>query len=540
MLNPITDSDWKRLVSTQSVDSAKKQADEHLQQLQLSSDQLEYLRWRAKSDSFYLGRSVLGYKKFTETLHGNISQWLYNTRQDQFRIILLPRSYFKTTQVTITGSIQLALPDVRGDLDYIGKLGPNIRILLAHESHTGASRFLFEISRHFLANPKLMALFPECIPDRRFQRINQHELELPRDTFFAEPTFDTMGVGGLSQGRHYDVINLDDIFGDKARDSKAERETTIQWFDNIQSFFIDLSDSKLNIIGTRYSLDDVYGHALKVYEGQIMRYIRRIEEADTEGNVYITFPEKFNEKNLRILRQNPKTWIQYSNHPTEGFTEFEAGWKRFYTKLPGDKISVQTGNHTEIVNIKDCDIVILFDPARTGKNGIVVTAEDTKGRIFVIESIKGRYKDPEVVNLLFKLVQRWWPRCLAIEEVLFSGLYKPWLESEMQLRGVRFYVMTVRRKRIPSRLGAHDESKPDHIKILANYFSAGLIYFHLSQQNLIDEYDSFGASEDIHLLDALAYGPQVWRPGWSMRKINENLQTVDDMEDRDVMTGYSI
>ena len=69
----------------------------------------------------------------------------------------------------------------------------------------------------------------------------------------------------------------------------------------------------------------------------------------------------------------------------------------------------------------------------------------------------------------------------------------------MQLRGVRFYVMTVRRKRIPSRLGAHDESKPDHIKILANYFSAGLIYFHLSQQNLIDEYDSFGASEDIHL-----------------------------------------
>src|SRR3989304_5886995 len=98
MLNPITDSDWKRLVSTQSVDSAKKQADEHLQQLQLSSDQLEYLRWRAKSDSFYLGRSVLGYKKFTESLHGNISQWLYTTRQDQFRIILLPRSYFKTTQ----------------------------------------------------------------------------------------------------------------------------------------------------------------------------------------------------------------------------------------------------------------------------------------------------------------------------------------------------------------------------------------------------------------------------------------------------------
>lgn len=537
---PKTAEHWSNLVSQQSIDNARRAAESKFSNL--TQDDIDFLRWKAKNDLYYLADAVLGYRKVVPHLHGNIVGWLLRTWYDLYRMILLPRSYYKTTLITITDSVQISLPSIPGDESSshpVRSLGSNARILLGHESHTGSSRFLYEITSHFCANPKLIALFPECVPTERLQRMNQSELELPRDEYWAEPTFDTMGVGARSQGRHYDWIKLDDIYGDKARDSKAIREATIQWFDNIQSFLVSLTESHIDLIGTRYAIDDVYGHAIKVYDDSLIKYIRRIEEYDKKtDSLVITFPEKFTPESIRILKKNPKVWIQYSNHPTEGLTHFEPGWKRFYEWKDRNTIIVFTGHHSEIINVRDLDIVIFLDPARTGKNGIVITGMDSKGRIFILDCIKDSFKDPEIANLIFSLVSRWQPRAVVVEEVLFSGLYKPWLEAEMKLRNNRFYVQTAKRKKIPGT--GIDQSKDEHIKALGQYFSAGLVFFHDSQKELLEEYDNFGATDDVHMLDALAYGPQIWRPGITADQMrSRQLAEEKMMDDRDVFTGYS-
>ncbi len=516
---------------------SKTRAEGERQLRELTTEEIKEMKWLAKNDLYYLTKSILGYKDLSPNLHGHLCSWLMRTMHEQFRALLLPRSHFKSTVNTISDSIQAALPDVDGSSSWPNSLGTDIRVLLAHETHTGAQRFLYEITSHFLGNPKLMALFPECIPDKRRQRINLNELELPRQEHWAEPTFDTIGVGGRAQGRHYNKIKLDDIFGDKARDSKTEAERTIQWFDNIQSFLVSLGEDKLDLTGTRYSLNDIYQHAFEQYGERMLKYIRRVEEKNAEGILEPIFPERFTKKSLAILRKNPIVWAsQYINDPVAGLAQFEPSWKRFYEWVGENRVAIFSGSSRTVVNVRDCDICILVDPARTGKTGITVTGVDPEGRVIIFDKYKGSPTDPEFVNLIFSLVQRWWPRLVGIEAVVFSDLYKPWLESEMRLRNVRFHVEPIKRKRIQG----VPEAKADHIRALAVYFSAGLIYFHQSQTDLITEFDHFGATDDIHMLDSLAYGPQVWRPGVSADQYMTNKgHEQQNMDNRDPVTGYS-
>lgn len=532
-----TDDEFKKLYSQSNIASAQRAGEKELGHL--TSDDISTIRARCKHDLFFLTHGVLGYSRLSPRLHGSVASWLKRTSDCQYRMLLLPRGHYKTTLATIADSIQCALPGE--DEHWPRGIGTNVRILLAHESHEGATRFLFEIAGHFCNNPRLMALFPECVPSSRIQRMNKVELELPRTEGWAEPTFDTRGVGGHSQGRHYNYIKLDDLFGDKARDSKAEREATIQWFDNILSFMVRLKMDHMDLIGTRYSLNDLYEHAMKMYGPRLVKYIRRIKETNVEsGKLEPIFPEEFTDDSLAILKKNPKVWnAQYVNDPHEGLAEFDSSWKRFYhwTSSTHDHITIFTGaGGAYSYKIRDLDINILIDPAPAGKSGFVVTATDDKMRVFIIEAIKVSVKPPEFINLLFKLVTRWWPRVVAIEEVVFSALYKPWLEREMQVRNCRFNILMVKPKKLR---GVEDHSKPGRVRGLESYFSAGQIYFHESQVDLIEEFDSFGATDDYHLLDALAYGPEVWRAQLSKVEL-EKRQKVEEaiIGARDVVTGY--
>jgi len=98
------------------------------------------------------------------------------------------------------------------------------------------------------------------------------------------------------------------------------------------------------------------------------------------------------------------------------------------------------------------------------------------------------------------------PRAVVIEKVLFSAIYKVWFEAEMKLRGLRFNIIMAEPKRISATM---DKSKLGRVRTLAQWFSAGQIFFNEGQHELIEEFDNFGATDDYHLLDALAYGPTI-------------------------------
>jgi predicted phage terminase large subunit-like protein len=378
-----------------------------------------------------------------------------------------------------------------------------------------------------------MGLFPECVPDPKKHRINRQELELPRSEIWGEPTIDTMGVGGKSQGRHYNYLKLDDLIGDKARDSKTEMGTAIQWFDNLESFFVEFNRDKMDVVGTRWSHKDLYRHIMDSYGPSILKYIRPATEFNLETKQYEPiFPAKFSLKDLEDLkRRNKKIYsAQYANNPEEFDTTFDNLWLRFYDVYGPGRISYMKGEEKVIIHTQECDINIFCDPAMKGKGALLVTAGDKDGNIFILEALKYEWRPPELTSKIFQLVQKWRPRTVAIEEVLFSGLFKHWFESEMKLRGIRFHVSPVHTK---------GKEKSARVRGLTNYFMAGKIFFHTSQLDLIQEYKEFGDTDDYHMLDALAYGPEIWRKPLDQKQW-ERYREIEAglLSERDSMTGY--
>lgn len=529
------DKEVSKLIDEDNIISVRKAAEQKVSKLDTRT--YKYLRRRCKLDLFFLCNNVLGYDKLSSNLHGDLAWWAMRNYKERFKCVLLPRSHYKSTIMTIGDSVRLALPD---DSEYLGwpeNLGTNIRVLIGHETSEQASKFLVSIAGHFLSNPLLMGLFPECVPNPRKQRINKYELELPRTKIWNEATYDTMGVGGKAQGRHYDYLKLDDLIGDKARDSKAEMQTAKDWIDNVQAFFTQHTRAKMDIIGTRWAFDDLYAHLFNIYGRQLLKYIRSAEEWDdkTQRNVPI-FPEEFTIESFEILKKNIKVWsAQYANDPAAGATEFDKNWKRLYDWEGYNKLKVQryvvgddiTYDHYDVMGM---DRVILVDPAPEGKTGFAVTGTTSDDKIFLLESKKHNWTPPQFVDYLFASVSRWQPRLVAIESVNFSSLYQYWLAREMQARGIRFHVE-------PIKIG--NTQKPVRVKGLSNYFAAGQFHWHGSMEDFSKEYDQFGATEDYHILDAVSMGPQVWVKPYSMEKFSD-IHTAEEefFTGRDEETGY--
>lgn len=550
----VTDEMVELLLADVHSGEAQKKAAEKVKPL--SREETRKLRIRCKRDLFFLCYGILGNTRLSPNLHGNLCHHIESTEDKRFREFLLARGNFKSTIVTIGHSIQVSLPVEKEDLEYDGwwfnngeiphytlgdlpwpnNLGTDVKLLIAHETHESAARFLYAITNHFTNNPLLMGLFPEAVPSPRKVRINKWELELPRSlTGNPEPTIDTLGVGGKSQGRHYNYIKLDDIYGDKARDSEAESETTKEWFDNIQSFFSTFLKDKLDLTGTRYSLDDVYAHAEERYGNQLVRYVRKIEEPDPRhpGQTVITFPEEFTPESLEILKKNKKVYnAQYLNDPEQSGKGFDPTWEKFFYWLTPSTIAVFSGRDREIVNVRDMDICIIIDPGESNSGGFIVTGMDWRQRIFSLASFRLELKPPELTDLVFKSVIKWQPRTVAIESDFFMSVFEHWWKSEMKLRGIRFHITPVHTKK---------RQKDERINGLTNYYAAGQIYHNEAQTELHDEYRRWGKSKNIHILDAFAYGPEIWRPGYAPGTKSQymGVSSGDVVNDRDVQTGYS-
>lgn len=492
-----------------------------------TTEEWNELRRLAKTDLFFLTYGVLGYKRLSTNLHGHLCTWLEKTDDCQFREILLPRGHFKSTVVTLGDTVRIVLPDVAGNSPWPRNLGPNCRVAIAHEIEKQAAKFLGNITGHFMSNPVLMGLFPECVPTPRVQTINTTQLEIPRTEIWTEATIEAFNVGARGQGRHYNFLKLDDLIGDAARDSPTIMASAKDWFDNIQSFFSTFATDHFDLVGTRWALDDLYAHAHTNYGIQLKKYIRGVEEKGPDGKKHAIFPEEFTHSKLEILRKNAKVFnAQYANDPLVGASEFEQDWKVFYEWTGQNTLQFSGG----AVSISACDIVILIDPATVGESGYIITAGDARDNIFIIKAKKHAWKPPELVNELFLDVQRWQPRLVVIESVLFSEVFQHWIIREQSFRDTRFRIEPGKTKQ---------KAKGFRIRGLSNFFSAKHIFFHASQTELIEEFDTFGAVDDEkqHLLDALAYGPEFWRRGRAIQRAGEIAKEM--VSERDVVTGYS-
>lgn len=548
--------DWELEMQRLEAQASQSQAEAEQFASNQSIDEYKTFQVLAKTDLFFLTNTILGYDRLSPNLHGDLGNWMVDTDNEQFREILLPRGHFKSTEATIGDSIRQSLPDVTGNAPWPACLGTDIRLAIFHEAREQAMRFLFAITSAYLSNPWLRALFPEAIPNRNKQKINLAELELPRKKNHPEPTIDTGSTGSRGQGRHYNFLKLDDLIGDKARDSETEMKSAIAWFDNIQSFFSDFRRDRFDLIGTRWAMDDLYEHVHRTYGDKLKKYIRPVVERNADGELVPIFPEEFSLESLEILKKNAIVYnSQYLNDPTSGTREFKPEWKRYFAfgSSPREVVVMDEEKRVEnlmqsrvinpymtlhsgltapdIIPTSALDIVFLIDPAMSGESGFLVTGMDTRRRVFLLEAIKRALRPPEFVDLLFEKVAYWMPRTVVIEEVLFSGLFGDWLPREMIIRGLKFHI---------SMHKTGGKEKDARVRQLTNYFSAGQIYAPPGFSDFWEEYDYFGTSKKYHLLDALAQGPSYWMPGNRMKQSAELAERERAMlAGRSNSTGYS-
>lgn len=539
---------WIDLRDDSATSDARRQA-EH-QYRDLTSDEIKTLRRRAKVDLFFLCYGPLGYDLMSPKLHGHLARWVERTRGIQYRLELLPRGHYKSTELTIGESIQTALPDETGDQPYPWNLGPNVKLLLAHENRESASRFLFEIAEAFLRKPLMLALYPDLVPNRREHRINKWELELPRSSHSKEPTFDTIGAGGAAQGRHYNRLKLDDLIGEDARESNIVMGRTIDWFDNVNSLLTRPRYDGWDLTGTRWSHKDVYSHAMEVYGvDEEESFIKCFDPDEFDPGVLAVyargavengrpiFPEEFTLDWLARIKKNPRVYAaQYANNPKEsGLNEFNPSWLKYYNALDYGAV-VFDGTQSKIVNFWDMDRAILIDPSmgerdESDESGIIVTGTDHNGNIYILETVKEILKPPDLIQKVFDLHFKWKPRVWSIESVVFSGVFAYWFREKC--RDLQTFP-TIEEYKPGSK-----RTKRARILGMANYFANGQVYLQESMTDFIHEYEWFGVTDSEHLLDAFAQGPEVWR----FIKPREEAQREEDLvkkviSQRDSTTGY--
>lgn len=501
----ITEQDYDRLYSL--YDKVNKEAEK--KRKGLSKEQIHLYRARCKRDLFFLNTAILGNLDLQNKLHGEWCNWITNVMYDyQYALGLLPRGHFKTTTKTVAHNLQSALPYTSEDqahdefdtrqLPHPFHLGPNIRVLIVHEVEDEAARFLFQITSHFMTNPLLMALFPECVPERRVQTINKTALTLPRDRIFGEPTFDAKGVSAKQQGNHYNLIAPDDIYGKEARESEAESKQRRDFIDGIFGFFNKLNEDKLFAVGTRYKFDDVYGHMIDKFGDALAVYRRKAEELNPEtGKLEIIFPERVSPIQLNIIKKNKEVYYsEWLNDPEEIGEGFNAEWWKEFEWLDSIRLAVfdKNPNHPTVVNIRDCYISFHIDPGEV-TGGFVICATDYVWRTFTLAAIPIDFPSTALVELLFSQAIKWNPSLVSIEYDAAQHLLGDWVRSEMNNRKIYFEIHPYRTQK---------RAKSKRIETLGQLYSSNQMFHNAKQTELKREFDQFGKTSNIHILDALA------------------------------------
>jgi len=378
-----------------------------------TASQQEQLREAAKWDLFFLCKGVLGYDQLRLETHGPLCTYMvYEDRQ--FRLILMPRGHLKSTICTMGDSNRLALID------------PNIRILIASANETKAASFLEETKNHWTKpNALLPVLFPELVPPKFAgpgSDWSSTRASLNRTSAAKEATWNIVGAGASGTSQHYNRIKPDDLIGEEHKQSRAAMERVKIWNRSIEELLDNQNVDKIDWIGTRKTVDDVYQDIMDMYGEELSVFLR---EPIEDGKVI--FPLKFSlEKFQRMMTTKPEEWYHdYMNNPVgKGGTDWpESLIQYFVFNERGDGVFFQdpvTKVHRRW-RLSELDIVLTCDP-NSGKKfapdkaAICAHGYSPENQIFMLESRSERWSPSELVDELYNTAVRWKPRVVGIEE----------------------------------------------------------------------------------------------------------------------------
>jgi hypothetical protein len=418
---------------------------------------------------FIAGYSISPYNLLNEELHLDMC----NFRQSDFCMAdgaraagFLPRGYYKSTIFS------------HGPDAWEGLRNPNIAVNIRNAIVDNAADFLRNIRSVFDSNPLVEALYPaHYVKSPKSQaRWNESELVLPNRTMRqVEATFSVGGMTGAGEGKHFDLLNVDDPIG--LDDLSVENAGNMQMLGkmrwcktNFRALLRSTMKSRICLVETRFSVDDtstiplgslkqVFGFALEEFEpvpdGQWTVYNRVPEE---DGR--IIFPEVMSKAELsRALEEDQ--WAastQLFNRPQKaGMAEFAEMTPRkarlvfdekngeHYVRLGGFE---NFDDFSARVYLKDMDIVMAVDPAGTEpgisakacRTAIVIAGADNAGRVIFLKVRADRWSISTWFDEIFKMhVDPHFKGAIretAVESNAMQKILKPLLDKEKLSRKI--------------------------------------------------------------------------------------------------------
>ncbi len=543
---------------------------------------------------FLFNRTIMGYKDLTTTLHLPIckvvSRWGQSHMADgsiithppgedeealvkeswRRLIVMIPREHFKTSVCTRGNALWTVACDPTHDAT----------IAIFNEKEENAKSWVGAIAEVVEGSLLFQLLWPEMIPqgisfaDRekgkavpRRWKWGDSGIKFVRNSMgVPELSIEPKGILGAAAGKHWTHMILDDIIGKAASDSDAVMGEAISWVDTHRSMERPAENGCELIACTPWGYADVYSHMTKKW-GDYRIYRRSLlENENGEPDVVdgkAIMPSKISTRKAKWMldRDDYHFWGQYMCIPKSGrYTDFDEKWMRYGHvidhggKDPMFRIDDEHYNRNivhidcddmaeapQFVPLSSMDKTVILDPAPTkdaemrrnpgAKNGIVVVGQDPWGRKFQLDECAIRVDPLDVLRKLVAMCIEWGIRRIAIEDVNFSYVYRPFMSHIMETEYSELNIDFV---------GAYTEGvdKDTRIKNQMPILRGGFMYFNQPcTRYTIQEFLEYPNGATVDLIDALAYTDQCTSrpdtPGEAWMTAYANRES----EDRG-LTGY--
>lgn len=434
---------------------------------------------RGLEDLFFFNKYIvesdpIRQKLLVPHVHGEWADWFQNSNS-RVKMILVPRSTFKSTFFTVGWSLQQIAKD------------RNTHGLIANATLANAQKFLGEIKDHLRFNETYRELYGDMYDPHL--KWNEDEFVVKgRDRGIKEATITAAGVGGNLVSTHYSWILNDDLVNNENSATRYQADKVIDWWK--KSFSLLDPNGVMLILGTRWAYYELYHHLLKEFKDEFDFFVRGAYKPD--GSLY--FPERFNEKKLEELKSLHGSSIFSSFYLNNPIDEETAMVKESQIKYYGKNFSQDLP--------KVLNTFSMCDPAVSQVEGsdfstIVTVSVDSFNRWFVRETRFGHWTVNELIGELFSVNKRWQPATMTIEVLGQAQTLLSPIHDEETKKGIYLPLKTIK-ARPPGRKIAR--IKP----VIQPRFEQGVVFIQPDMEELKDEILRFPKSERDDLVDCLA------------------------------------
>lgn len=525
----ITQEQRRALISRLDTAEKRQEVARLVHHKRIPEEQIQMLRRLAQTDLFFLARYIIGNEWITERTHNAICDFFVQKDPDKTvaeqeeikeRLLLYPRGSLKST-LNIIDTVQWVI------------CFPDIVIIILTAADELATDFVDELKSYFIcetddkgqwSNPTLFqALFPEFLVSTKAKDkgVLGRFTTPARRRYQKEPTVLATSIGANNSGKHCHVLKLDDAISDANSETAGEQRKLTRKIAMVGNLL--MAYGYLDMVGTRYGLDDAYGKKLQTHgvtklyggitvpnqfkylcypawwvKGTDYRLPDKAQVFDPDC-LELLFPEVLTYKHLlKKYRDNIETFCsQQLNDPVGADAVIF---------LREDLINATV---SPTVLPREGRYFIAWDWAygTKRKNDYTVGAVglfDDQQRIWIVDVIRGKYKAHELPYVIVKAIKDYRPVAVGIE----GSLGAEFLRESVNREGYAQQVDTSIIDYFPvSRSG---DAKLERVKSLEPFIASGKLKFSTGidcLEALYHEFERFTGDHTSHddIPDAIAY-----------------------------------